>query len=67
MGQARCNRRRRKQASQGFNHLARICGGSVVGGRPKYRVRRLKTLSEQIAIERQKASAERRRAVKRKS
>lgn len=49
MSQARCNRRRRKQAAQGFTHLH-------VTQRPKYRRRQLLNVQAAIAWEKQKAA-----------
>lgn len=50
-------RRRRRWFAIGFRHLARICGGSVQGGRPLYRGASGTTVAD--AIERERAAARR--------
>ena len=41
--------RRRRQHAMGHRHLARICGGSVVGGRPIYKRRSKEFLAKKLA------------------
>lgn len=57
--------RRRRQWANGFGHLAKICGGSVRGGRPIYRRRSFGSVAE--AIERERQQARRQAQIKRKS
>lgn len=56
-------KRRRRQFAIGFSNLARICGGSVKGGRPIYRRANLGSVAE--AIERERALARKLAAIKR--
>lgn len=46
-------KRRRRQHKIGFRHLARICGKSVVGGRPIYKATAQDSVAEAIARERE--------------
>ena len=54
-------KRRRRQMSRGYTHLARLCGKHIKGGRPIYRRRSTGTVAEAIARERAAAVAEQRR------
>ena len=63
---ARTARRRRRQHRIGFTHIAKICGGSIAGGRPIYRHRQLLNVSDAIAAERRRAAQEQARKAKKR-
>ena len=52
-------KRRRRQAKQGFNHLARWSPGN--NSRPIYKHKRLLSVHDAVAAERRKAAAEQKR------
>jgi hypothetical protein len=59
-------KRRRKQAANGFKHLASICGKAIKGGRPRYPSAMGLSVAQAIARERQQAAREAARKGKKK-
>jgi hypothetical protein len=59
-------KRRRRQFKMGFRHLAKICGGSVKGGRPIYPPQRSRSVADAIARNRMIAAREAQARTKKK-
>lgn len=60
------NGRRVRQANNRYRHLARICGGNVLGGRPIHASTTSGGVAEAIARERAAAARENARKSKKK-